>query len=160
MRSGGCNASSVWPYEHLTMRYAILAKTRGLRLTAYWVRVGPDSIMPDSVFTFTLDLEDNRPDGCLPCRFDLMSKRVLEFFIVQQIEASRFVVGGAARQTLALICEFTDDGYHIVATFWTMLPSLSRVHSNYGTRRTCLRTYGASHARIWAPMFSLTADIA
>jgi polysaccharide deacetylase family protein (PEP-CTERM system associated) len=63
--------------------------------------------------TFTLDLEDHRPNASHAKRYPDITRAILEFLEVRGIEATVFVLGRLAREDPALIREIAQAGHEI-----------------------------------------------
>ncbi len=67
----------------------------------------------DRKLTFTLDLEDHRPDDTYPKRYPEITKKILNFLDARNIKATVFVLGRLADETPSLIKEISEKGHEI-----------------------------------------------
>ncbi|MCX7620755.1 MAG: polysaccharide deacetylase family protein [Acidimicrobiales bacterium] len=75
--------------------------------------------------TFTLDLEDHRPDESFPLRYPTVMRRVLEFLAERNITGTIFVVGEVAQAEPDLIREVAAHGHEIGLHAWRHVPVTS-----------------------------------
>jgi polysaccharide deacetylase family protein (PEP-CTERM system associated) len=67
----------------------------------------------ERALTFTLDLEDHRPDDSYPKRYPEITKKILDFLDARNIKATVFVLGRLADETPDLIKEIAEKGHEI-----------------------------------------------
>lgn len=63
--------------------------------------------------TFTLDLEDHRPDESLPVRYPEMTEKILEFLDRHKIKATIFTVGSLAKKDPETVRKVHAAGHEI-----------------------------------------------
>ncbi len=63
--------------------------------------------------TFTLDLEEHRPDDSYPKRYPAISRTILDFLDERNIKATVFVLGRLAEDEPELIKEISSKGHEI-----------------------------------------------
>jgi polysaccharide deacetylase family protein (PEP-CTERM system associated) len=67
----------------------------------------------DKAITFTLDLEDHRPDESLPVRYPEMTEKILEFLDERNIKATVFTVGSLAKKDPDIVRKVHAAGHEI-----------------------------------------------
>lgn len=68
--------------------------------------------------TFTLDLEDHRPDDSFPLRYPTVMRDVLEFLAERNVIGTVFVVGQVAEAEPGLVREVAAAGHEIAFHSW------------------------------------------
>ena len=63
--------------------------------------------------TFTLDLEDHRPNEALPKRYPQITEKILDFLQAQNIKATVFTVGSLAEKDPGLVRQVWAAGHEI-----------------------------------------------
>jgi polysaccharide deacetylase family protein (PEP-CTERM system associated) len=115
--------------------------------------------------TFTLDLEDHRPDGSAEFRVPAVTRRVLAFLRDRRITGTFFVVGELAEQAPDLVREIASDGHEIALHAWRHVP-LTELDPDQFRRETAKGMAlledlsGAKVEGFRAPTFSLVPDSA
>ena len=112
--------------------------------------------------TFTLDLEDHRPDRALPKRYPAMTRRLLAFWRELDVRATVFVVGTLARDDPDLIKEIAAAGHEIAfhSLDHTPLPGLDAARFRRDTadgKKILEDLTGRPVIGFRAPVFSLTS---
>lgn len=113
--------------------------------------------------TFTLDLEEHRPDDSYAKRYPVITREILDFLDERNIKATVFVLGKLAEDDPELIKEISSRGHEIA------FHTYSHVHLNKETPASFKRQSISSKAFIEdligeelrgfrAPAFSLTRD--
>ncbi len=77
--------------------------------------------MPPPI-TFTLDLEDHRPDDRAELRFPAMSRRILDHLGERGIRATVFIVGEVGRTHPSLVREVAAGGHEVGLHAWRHVP--------------------------------------
>lgn len=72
--------------------------------------------------TFTLDLEDHRPDESFPLRYPTVMRQVLEFLAARNVTGTIFVVGEVAQSEPELVREVAAHGHEIGLHSWRHVP--------------------------------------
>lgn len=72
--------------------------------------------------TFTLDLEDHRPDESFPLRYPTVMREVLEFLAARNVTGTIFVVGEVAQAAPELVREVAAHGHEIGLHSWRHVP--------------------------------------
>ena len=111
--------------------------------------------------TFTLDLEDPRPDERMQVRFPAATRQLLDFFAQHRIEATIFIVGTTAHRDPLLVRDIVSAGHRIASHSLDHVPLDRQTPARFreDTRRakeTLEDIAGASVNGFRAPVFSLT----
>lgn len=115
--------------------------------------------------TFTLDVEDHRPDRMAEVRFDHMTREVLSFCAARGIRGTAFVVGEVAEQYPDLVREIVAGGHEIGLHGWqhipldTLTPEGLRADAQRG-KAVLEDLSGTEVVGFRAPTFSLTPGCA
>ncbi len=72
--------------------------------------------------TFTLDLEDHRPDDAATLRYPSVTRDILEHLATHDITGTFFVVGVVAEAQPALVQEIAAAGHEIALHGWRHIP--------------------------------------
>lgn len=112
--------------------------------------------------TFTLDVEDHRPDDSAELRFPDMTRRVLDFLDDRQVTGTVFVVGSLVDRHTDLVADIAERGHEVALHAWehVPLPTLEPDQFREDTRRGKEALEAASGQRVVgyrAPTFSLVA---
>jgi len=75
-----------------------------------------------ALVTFTLDLEDHRPDDGAEVRYPAVMQQVLDWLDSRSIRGTVFVVGEVAQARPELIREVSDRGHEIALHCWRHVP--------------------------------------
>lgn len=75
-----------------------------------------------SAITFTLDLEDHRPDDSAELRYPDVMRRVLDWLDDRSIRGTVFVVGEVAQAQPDLVREIASRGHEIALHCWRHVP--------------------------------------
>ncbi|MBI2705402.1 MAG: polysaccharide deacetylase family protein [Actinobacteria bacterium] len=86
-------------------------------------RAGGERAQADGrAITFTLDLEDHRPDGSAELRYPTVMRRVLDWLDERSIRGTVFVVGEVAEAQPDLVRDIADRGHEIALHCWRHVP--------------------------------------
>lgn len=111
--------------------------------------------------TFTLDLEDHRPDERLPKRYPAIMDEILEFLGERKIKATIFTVGALAEQDPAIVRRAHELGHEIAhhsydhTVITNQTPAQFREHTKRG-KGILEDITGTKVSGYRAPVFSLT----
>ncbi|MCX7619846.1 MAG: polysaccharide deacetylase family protein [Acidimicrobiales bacterium] len=72
--------------------------------------------------TFTVDVEDHRPDPSWPVRYASITHQLLDWFDSRAIAATFFVVGELAVESPALVTEIASRGHELALHNWRHEP--------------------------------------
>ncbi len=119
---------------------------------------------PDPI-TFTLDVEDHRPDETAELRFPQVTRRVLDFLDEAGIRGTVFVVGSLAQDHADLVADIADRGHEVALHAWEHVPLTTQTPEQFrrGTARgkeVLEAACGTPVVGYRAPMFSLVPDSA
>ncbi len=115
--------------------------------------------------TFTLDLEDLRPNAAAEIRYPAVCRRVLDFLAERNVHGTFFVVGTVAEAQPDLIREIAAAGHEIGLHGWRHVP-LTELEPGEFRRETAKALAfvedlaGAPVAGFRAPIFSLVPETA
>lgn len=121
--------------------------------------------MPAPPLTFTLDLEDHRPDERAELRFPSLTARLLDDLDDLGVRATVFVVGELAERVPALVAEIAQRGHEVGLHGWRHEPLPTRTpgqlrHEVHRGRALLEDVTGAAVVGFRAPTFSLVPDSA
>ncbi len=113
--------------------------------------------------TFTLDLEDHRPQSNLPKRYPLVMDRILLFLEEENIKGTFFVVGELAQSDPGMVKNIAAAGHEIALHSWdhTPLPLQNPARFREETikgKELLEKLTGREVMGYRAPVFSLTAQ--
>ena len=113
--------------------------------------------------TFTLDLEDHRPDESFPLRYPTVMREVLAFLAERNVLGTVFVVGAVAEAEPELVREVAGAGHEIGLHSWahTHLTDQSPAACAAETRRGAALLEDLAQAPVVgfrAPTFSLVPE--
>ncbi len=117
--------------------------------------------MTKKSITFTLDLEDHRPDEALPVRYPEITRKILEFLEERNIKATIFTVGALAKKDPQLVRRIHAAGHEIAhhsydhVTLDQKTPGMFR-EETHRAKDILENIIGASVLGYRAPVFSLT----
>ena len=97
--------------------------------------------MTPPAITFTLDLEDHRPDDRAELRFPAMSRRILDHLSDRGVRATVFIVGEIGRSHPELVSEVAAGGHEIGLHAWRHVPL---THVDPATFRDSVRRFMAT----------------
>ena len=111
--------------------------------------------------TFTLDLEDHRPDESLPKRYPEITEKILEFLDERNIKATVFTVGSLAKKDPGIVKKVHAAGHEIAHHSFDHITLNKQTPEEFrkDTRRakeTIEDVIGQSVKGYRAPVFSLT----
>jgi len=111
--------------------------------------------------TFTLDLEDHRPDDKLPKRYTEITEKILAFLNKLKIKATVFVVGALAEKDPSLIKNIHDMGHEIAHHSYDHTPITDQTPEEFYVHTHRAKDIleditGEKLAGFRAPIFSLT----
>ena len=111
--------------------------------------------------TFTLDLEDHRPDEALPKRYPEITEKILEFLDKRNIKATVFTVGSLAKKDPSIVKKVHAAGHEIAHHSYDHITLNKQTSEEFreDTRRakeTIEDVIGESVKGYRAPVFSLT----
>ena len=78
--------------------------------------------MTTAPVTFTLDLEDHRPDEHAELRYPAVMREVLDWLDDRSIRGTVFVVGEVAESQPDLVCEVATRGHEVALHCWRHVP--------------------------------------
>lgn len=110
--------------------------------------------------TFTLDLEDHRPDEHAPIRFPDATRRMLDFLAERSIVGTFFVVGVVAEAHPDLVREIAGAGHELALHSWQHVPLVDQDPVGFRAdvakgKRTVEDIAGTEVVGYRAPTFSL-----
>jgi polysaccharide deacetylase family protein (PEP-CTERM system associated) len=118
--------------------------------------------MVDTGVTFTLDLEDHRPDDATPGpeRYPTLTQRVLDFLDARAVRGTFFVVGEVAERHPALVREVGARGHEVGLHGWRHVPltelTAEQLRADVARGRSVLEAATGVEVRGFrAPIFSL-----
>ncbi|MEM7469153.1 MAG: polysaccharide deacetylase family protein, partial [Pseudomonadota bacterium] len=117
--------------------------------------------MENSSLTFTVDLEDHRPDPSFPKRYPEIARRLMTFLDERGMRATFFVLGRLAREEPRLIQEIAEAGHEIAYHSAQHLHLTKDNHDNFLAQSRRDIEYiadliGQALSGYRAPAFSLT----
>ncbi len=113
--------------------------------------------------TFTLDLEDHRPDESVPERYSVVTEKILEFLNERAIKATVFTVGTLAEKNPQLIRRIHDAGHEIAHHSYDHTPLTKQDSGQFRDHTKRAKDIleditGEKIVGYRAPIFSLTRD--
>lgn len=111
--------------------------------------------------TFTLDLEDHRPDDSWPIRYAPIMRSVLDELDARNVTGTIFVVGELAEKEPALVREVAERGHELGLHSWRHIPLTDHTPESFleETRRgkdVVEQITGQECVGFRAPTYSLT----
>ena len=119
-----------------------------------------NTLMPKAI-TFTLDLEDHRPNEALPKRYPQITQKILDFLQAQNIKATVFTVGSLAEKDPGLVRQVWAAGHEIAHHSYDHIalnqqsPAVFREDTRRA-KQTIEDVIGEAVTGYRAPVFSLT----
>ena len=115
--------------------------------------------------TFTLDVEDHRPDESAEVRFPELTLNVLDFLDERQIRATVFVVGSLVDEHSGLIAEIARRGHEVALHSWEHVPITTQTPGRFRDdarrgREALEDVTGREVVGYRAPTFSLVPESA
>lgn len=114
--------------------------------------------------TFTLDVEDHRPNAEAELRYPHLTRQVLGFLAERNIRGTFFVVGAVAQDQPDLVREIAAAGHEVGLHAWRHVPLTTRTPEQFRdeTRRGAdllASLTGTPVAGFRAPTYSLTPKV-
>lgn len=85
-----------------------------------------------SPVTFTLDVEDHRPDESAALRFPDMTRRVLDHLDDHGVRGTVFVVGSLVERHGELVADIARRGHEVALHSWEHVPITSQTPAQFG----------------------------